>query len=166
MKKQRKIKSMRRQMIMFTSIIVLVFVVVSSFILFQMGGAMCRSLPAENINIHGHYGIRTSNSVHLSISINGAELTIPSDIGISDGVLRPLHTSDTTGKINLESKCPREFILGDFFKIWGKNFNSTCIMDYCDDGVHMMKVLVDGEENNDFENLVLVDGQKISIVYS
>jgi hypothetical protein len=166
MKKQRKIKSMRKQMIFFTMLIVLVFIVISSFILFKMGGAMCKSLPADEINIHGHYGIRSSNSVYLSISVKGTELTIPSDIGKEDNVLRPLHTDDNSGKITMESKCPRDFVLGDFFKIWKKNFNGTCILDYCNNGTRMVKMLVNGEENNNFENLVLVDGQKINIIYN
>ena len=103
----------------------------------------------------------------LSIYIKGAKQEIPANIGI--GVThQPLHTHDNTGVIHLEIQglVTRDDIkIGRFFKIWGKLFNSNCILDSCNGPNGKVKMLVNGRENNDFDNYPMQDKDKIEIRY-
>jgi hypothetical protein len=57
---------------------------------------------------------------HLSVGINGVTQTIPANIGISGhDCMRPVHTLDDSGTLHVEWTSPRDFTLGDFFRIWG-----------------------------------------------
>jgi hypothetical protein len=70
----------------------------------------------------------------------GKNLTIPANIGVSGGTWlnhtldafgplghAPLSTRDTSGTIYVQSRAPRLFVLSEFFAIWGKTYNSTCV---------------------------------------
>ena len=102
---------------------------------------------------------------HLKIIINGAVQTIPANIGITVDCMHPIHTHDTTGEIHVESPAQRDFILDDFFAVWNKPFSSDGIFDYKVDAGHKLTMTVDGQPNNEYENLVLRDGQQIVIEY-
>ena len=114
-------------------------------------------------------------SVHIhpliEIKINGKSLVIPKNIGIpSSFCMRPLHTHDESGivddsaVIHVESQEVRDFIIGDFFKIWDKRFNSTCIFDYCTDKGSLI-MYVYGKEIAKFENYIMQDKDDILIEY-
>ena len=121
------------------------------------------SLPESEIiarsGIHWHSEIK--------ISILGQKQEIPADIGI--GVVHnPIHTHDNTGAIHLEfSGLVRkdDTLLGKFFEIWGKKFNKDCIFDKCNGSEGKIKMLVNGNQNDEFENYLMKDGDKIEIVY-
>lgn len=57
---------------------------------------------------------------HLSITIDGAAVTVPAHLGIDrrTGRVSPLHTHDTTGIIHVESPVRRSFRLGQLFTEW------------------------------------------------
>ncbi len=73
----------------------------------------------------------------LHITINNLSILIPAGIGISTTLpvtagsttygldscagYRPMHTHDTSGRIHMESRIPRVYPLGDFFKLWALN---------------------------------------------
>ncbi len=103
----------------------------------------------------------------LSIYIKGKPQEIPANLGI--GVThQPIHTHDTTGVLHLEIQglVTKDAIkLGQFFKIWGKLFNSDCILDSCNGPNGKVKMLVNGRENNSFENYEMQDNDKIEIRY-
>ncbi len=40
---------------------------------------------------------------------------------------RPINTQDFFGIVHVESTVVRDYTLGEFFKIWGKTFNTDCI---------------------------------------
>lgn len=112
---------------------------------------------------HGPKGIH----IHpiLEISIDGVQQEIPKDIGIiSSFCMRPLHTHDAAGIIHVESKIVHDFTLGDFFTIWDKTFNSSCIFDYCTDKGNLT-MDVNGVKNENYEKLILRDQDKIRIDY-
>lgn len=111
----------------------------------------------KNLNMHIH--------PIVNIDILGEKIPIPSDVGISQGQMKVIHTHDENGKLHIESPIARQFYLKDFFTIWGKTFNSTCILDNCIDDKHKITVLVNGIENGQYEDIPLNDHDRIMIFY-
>ena len=102
---------------------------------------------------------------HLSINISGEEYLIPSDIGISSYCMRPIHTHDINGTLHVEFSYQKEVKLGEFFQVWGKEFSHECIFEYCSVKSANLKMMVNGQENFDFENYIMKDGDIIEIIY-
>lgn len=124
----------------------------------QEGKVVCinPSLPIP-ASIHWHQ--------NLSIVINGEKAVIPPDVGIEPGCHRVLHTHDDSGEIHIEPNKPEIFYLGDFFGVWGKEFNSNQILDKKVDSNHELIMTVNGIPSDQYENLVLEDAQQIKIEY-
>src|SRR3989344_1201219 len=113
--------------------------------------------------------IISKNGLHwhpeLSIYINSKKQLIPKDIGLR-AVHQPIHTHDDTGVIHMEMQgivTDDQTKLGNFFKIWGKQFNKDCIFDSCNGKDRKMKMMVNGKQNNEFENYLMHDKDKIEI---
>lgn len=102
---------------------------------------------------------------HLEIVINGIQQKIPSEIGITNGCMHPLHTHDASGTIHVESPEKKDFTLADFFAVWNQPFSKNEILGYKADATHEIVVTVDGRQNSEFENLILQDLQQIKIEY-
>lgn len=115
----------------------------------------------------------------LTILIDGEQIPIPTGIGITIGNrvdtrlsgmrMSPTHTHESDGTIHLENRNPRSkpetLTLGYFFDVWDKQFNSTCIFDYCtDDGT--LRMAVNGKENYEFQNYMMRDKDEIYIEYT
>lgn len=142
-----------------------------------------RTIQSFNINISNQHLNIPLGAVHwhprLSIKINGEYTKIPMGIGstigrVSDTHLSgmgmsPTHTHESDGTIHLEndnpSSKPETLTLGYFFYIWDKQFNSTCIFEYCTDK-GTLKMYVNDKENNEFENYIMKDKDNILIVYN
>ncbi|MDO8436206.1 MAG: cupredoxin domain-containing protein [bacterium] len=103
----------------------------------------------------------------LSIKILGQLQDIPAGIGL--GITEHyIHTHESDGIIHIEfpGLVRRDDIrLGQFFEIWGKKFNKECIFDKCNGLDGKLKMLVNGNENSDFENYVMRDKDKIEIIF-
>lgn len=125
----------------------------------------CLTLPAKDISLTESTTLLFHIHPILNVNILGTPQTIPDNVGRSDTVLRPIHTHDSTGRLHVESPCVRDYTLADFFSIWGQEFNSTCIMGYCNGGNHSVSMTVDGLPSGAFEKLVLKDGDNIVIAY-
>ncbi|MDA4111389.1 MAG: hypothetical protein OK439_02540 [Thaumarchaeota archaeon] len=105
----------------------------------------------------------------LRIVINGQNITVPADIGLTSSCTEPVHTHDASGIIHIESETNSNFTLGDFFNIWGTTFanavinntkdpivfNSTDILGFKTDKTHSLSLVVDGTESNAYGSLVL-----------
>ncbi len=122
-----------------------------------------KPIPEEDIitrsGLHWH--------PHLSIVIKGKEETIPANIGIG-AIHKPIHTHDPDNVLHLEMTgrvTKDDTRLGAFFKIWGKQFSSTCIFDYCNGSDGSVKMLVNGTENTQFDQYEMHDGDRIEIRY-
>ncbi len=103
----------------------------------------------------------------LSIEIKGQKQEIPANIGIGL-VHNPIHTHDNSGTIHLEldGLVKKDNIrLNQFFKIWGKQFNSNCIFEFCNGSDGAVKMFVNGQENAEFENYQMKDKDRIEIKY-
>ena len=111
-----------------------------------------------NLGLHIH--------PHLEIVISGERQIIPANIGIeSANCMRPVHTHDISGTLHIEWKRPRDFVLADFFKVWTRTFNQNQILDSVVDENHEIILTVNGEQSEEYENLIMKDGDRIVIMY-
>lgn len=105
--------------------------------------------------------------VQLTILINGRVQDIPANLGI--GVRHnPIHTHDRDSVIHLEFEgfvTMDDLRLREFFKVWGKRFDRNCILEYCNGPDGNVKMLVNGQENQEFESYVMKDKDVIEITY-
>lgn len=97
----------------------------------------------------------------LTIYVKGEKQKIPANIGLG-AVHKPIHTHDEDsdqGIIHMEFQGlvrKEDIKLGQFFKNWGKDMRSF--------GANM-KMTVNGEENAEYENFIMRDGDKIELRY-
>jgi len=115
--------------------------------------------------------IISRNGIHfhpeISIVINGEKQEIPATIGLG-AVHNPIHTHDLDGVIHLEfGGIVREndIRLGQFFSVWKKEFSSECIFDFCNGSDGTVRMIVNTEENTEFESYIMQDGDKIEIQF-
>lgn len=104
---------------------------------------------------------------NLEIWIKGERVTIPANIGLG-GIHADTHTHEENDRIHLEMSRPvreSDTRLAKFFETWGKEFNSQCILDVCNGEDGTVKMFVNGEENTEFENYHMKDGDQIEIRY-
>lgn len=113
----------------------------------------------------------SKNGIHwhptLSILIKGQEQNIPANIGLGT-IHQPIHTHDESGKIHLEINglvTGEETKLGRFFQIWGKQFNASCIFEFCNGSEGRVKMRVNDQENGDFADYQMRDGDRIEIKF-
>lgn len=116
---------------------------------------------------------------NLEIIIDGKKITIPSDLGYGTGKtvdthlsgmrMSPIHTHESTGKIHLEnsnpSSKPETVTLGYLFYVWEKEFNKSCIFEYCTD-TGTLTMTVNGQESAEFEKYIMHDNDDIKIEYA
>lgn len=104
------------------------------------------------------------------IFIKGEKQELESDIG-RKGEELPIHTHDEDykeGVIHLEfpgTVKKDDIRLGRFFEIWGKRFSRDCLFEFCNNENSQVRMKVNGQENNEFENYVMRDGDQIEIRY-
>lgn len=121
-------------------------------------------------SVQGEQTVATSGlhwHAKLSIYIKGEKQEIPEGIGLKP-IEQPVHTHDNTGTIHLEFPGlvkKDDLKLGQFFKIWGKEFNSNCIFDKCNGPEGKVKFFINGQENQEFENYSMRDADQIEIRY-
>lgn len=107
---------------------------------------------------------------NLSIFIKGEKKELDDGIGL--GVVHQdihTHTEDfKQGVVHMEMKgvvSKADTKLGRLFQIWGKQFNSQCLLDQCATESGKIKMTVNGQENKDYENYLMKDGDKMEIRY-
>lgn len=116
--------------------------------------------------------IISKNGIHyhpeIEIYIYGEKQEISANIGLVGGH-NPIHTHDADGIIHLEfgNVIVRnsDTHLGNFFKIWNKDFNSNQIFEHLNGPDGNVSMTVNGEPNLEFENYPMKDGDKIVIKY-
>lgn len=122
---------------------------------------------AEGANTHFiHWHAR------LDIFINGKSLAIPSNVGIIGNDHAVIHTHEADNVLHIE-QFPNKTTMtaGYFFEIWSYQinksvvFNSSCILDMCNDKDHAVVFIVNGEKNSDYENYVMKDEDILKIEY-
>lgn len=108
----------------------------------------------------------SQNGIHwhptLKITIHGEEQEIPPNLGLI-GAHNPMHTHETDGVIHLEygnAVYEDDIRLGEFFKLWRKEFSSTQIFDTTGE----VRMLVNGEVNTEYENYILQDADVVELI--
>jgi len=96
----------------------------------------------------------------LEIYVKGEKIEIPQDIGLG-AIHKPIHTHDDSGQGIIHMEFPglvrrQDAALGQFFNNWNKDVGSF--------GTNM-KMTVNGQENTEYENYVMRDGDKIVLSY-
>ena len=155
----------------YIAIIVIIIIFGSFLLLFRNSSSSQNKSGVPQQPIHWH--------PKLKIVIKGEEQFIPPNIGISIGNnidnqisgmrMSPTHTHESDGTIHLENnrpwQKPETLTLGYFFKVWGKNFNSSCIFEYCNNENGNLTMTVNGQQNFEFEKYVMHDKDNIIIEY-
>jgi hypothetical protein len=85
-----------------------------------VGGVDCVVNLPQTFHIHSH----------VSIFLNGEQLTIPGRVGIvqqspTTECWYAVHTHDRSGRIHVEGSAPGTFTLGQLFSIWGQPLSSS-----------------------------------------
>ncbi len=101
----------------------------------------------------------------LRIVVNDADVPTPANIGKEPGCERVVHTHEANGTIHIEPNFYQEFTLGDFFAVWGKDFSKDRILAYAAGQNKTIRMFVDSQESDQFQNLVLKDKQEVVIEY-
>ncbi len=154
-KEQESAKNARGRKSIIIWAIVVVLAAAAGFGIFRYlfsGEDTSREFDVTNACVN-HGGISMHIHPDLRIVINGDAEVIPANIGVTPACMRPIHTHDSTGRLHIEFPRQRNFTLGEFFKIWDKPFPSEISM------------TVNGQDNAEYENLILKDGDKIEIRY-
>lgn len=109
----------------------------------EVQGLECLDVMPEDYHVH----------THLSIFLNGEQLSIPENIGIyrfepDNNCYYTIHTHDHSGKLHVEAAEPGTFTLGQFFAVWGQSLD--------DDDVA-------GLTGMDVEVFVIDDGEAVNV---
>ena len=135
------------------------------------GGSFLSQYLAQTQAGSGEGALISARAIHyhprLSINIKGEPFPIPGGIGAT-GRHFPIHTHEGDGTLHLELNGPvreDDIRLGRFFEIWGKTFNREQIFEYRNGESGTVRMLVNGEENDEFENYVMQNGDQIEIRY-
>ena len=105
-----------------------------------------------------------SEVVALRITVDGAPVEVPAYVGIDRvrSVQAPMHTHDTSGKVWLEGRETEAVTLGQFFKVWGVQFDGRCLGSACKD----LMVTVDGKVSSAPTRVRLAESRTIDITAS
>ena len=113
-----------------------------------------------------------ANGLHwhprLAVYTNGEKQEFTDSIGLG-AVHQKMHTHTEDykdGVVHMEMTgvvTKEQTRLGNFFRIWGKEFSSTQIFDKTNGPEGTVKMSVNGKENTDFENYEMKDKDLIEI---
>ena len=101
----------------------------------------------------------------LEIIVNGEKVEVPANIGVQATCMTALHTHTPDGLIHVESSEKRDFSLADFFAVWNQPFSKEEVLSYKADATHEIKMTINGEAVNTFENTILKDGDHIVVTF-
>ena len=104
----------------------------------------------------------------IDIFVKGESIEVPANIGLIGGH-NPIHTHDEEpGVIHLEFDGKVTYAdteLGNFFKIWNKEFSSTQLFEYVNGEEGVVSMTVNGEVNTEFEKYQMKDGDEVVISF-
>jgi hypothetical protein len=121
-------------------------------------GIYCDALEQTAYHIHAH----------LTIYINGKQVTVPQGVGIAadQSCFYWLHTHATDGVVHIEFPRTGSPTLGNFLDIWRQSFNSLGFQNELASSAGWT-VYVDGKQvTSNFNQLVLQPHQVITIAYN
>jgi len=106
--------------------------------------------------------------IELIMSACGKKLKLPLSRGTP-----LLHTHKTAGEIHVEGliKGPEDATLGKFMEAVGVPFSQNRLFDFLNDnmckdaGPNSLKMVVNGQPNEQFENYPLSNGDRVELIY-
>jgi hypothetical protein len=85
--------------------------------------------------------------IQLYVYVDGQQVEVPANIGLSEQAASPLHTHDPSGLVHVESADLNfQPVLGQFMDVWGPFMTGTCLGAECADGDRQLRVFVDGDQ--------------------
>lgn len=121
-----------------------------------VAGVDCES--GERLEYHIHS--------YLAILVEGQQVPVPANIGITERCLFWLHTHDVSGIIHVEAPEQKDFTLGQFFAVWGQPLTPSQVLDHVADATHNLQLTVDGRVySGDPAAIVLKDKESIVIQF-
>lgn len=144
------------------AIFTILLVVGSIFLLTREESSVPEDQVISRRGIHWH--------PKLTILMKGEKQEIPADFGLG-AIHSPIHThaaDNKEGVLHMEMSglvTKDETKLSKWFQLWGKQFNSSCIFDKCNGSDGTVRMTVNGQENKEFENYQMKDGDKIEVKY-
>jgi hypothetical protein len=113
-------------------------------------------LPPEGTAEHLH--------VPLYVYVDGEQVTVPANLGLSQAGVSPLHTHDELGTVHVESAVAVDFTLGQFFDVWGVRLTADCVGGDCADAERALRVYSGGEEvTGNPRDVVLEDSSAVVV---
>ena len=106
----------------------------------------CVTVAPDQLAYHWH--------TTLKVYSGSTQIMIPANVGLSAVCVEPLHTHDTSGTIHIETDVNRVYSIGDFYRVWGKSFDSPTQMN------------VNGTAVSPSPSVVLYDLETIDIHYT
>lgn len=103
-------------------------------------------LTSEDFHLHPH----------LTVLLDGEDVPIPANIGVSPDCIQELHTHESDGIIHVESDMDKGYTFADFLGLLGLPI---------DQAGFVTRLTVDGEFNDNDPNFLLEDGQEIVLEY-
>ena len=155
---------MKKDHILYIAVSVIVILLI---IAFARSSSTDVAFDGEALDLCVTHGSEISMHIHpeLYIYVDGEQVIIPADVGITPDCMKAVHTHDETGKLHLEYPQQYDFVLGDFFAVWEQPFSATELLDYSTEDGGTIRMLVDGQESDAYEDLVLEDLQQIELYY-
>lgn len=125
------------------------------------------NMTSREVALRSTTDMATEYHIHpeLSIFVNGTEVPVPLNLGVKATGMTAIHTHDEKGVIHVEAPIQKDFTLGDFFAVWGKDFSSTKLLDNVVSENTQIVVTVNGQKVDTYENTILRDKDKIVISY-
>ena len=118
----------------------------------------------------------------LNLFVNGERIEIPDELGVDEtGIVSAIHTHDADNRLhlhNINGESLDDFLtLGDFFETWRANaglagnnpdaiLTANQLMTHEVDSEHALKMFVNGQEVNDFQEYKIHEGDNITVVYT
>jgi uncharacterized protein YaiE (UPF0345 family) len=121
-----------------------------------MAYAIIATVPSSN-------QIQSNWRAQIAIVIFNQQYSIPASIGVINQTTAKIFTTNSDGMIYKAGT--EDVTLKDFFDEWEQKFNSTCIIDYCNNANSSMRMYVNNKENMDYELYIIKNGDFILIDY-
>ncbi len=113
---------------------------------------------------------------HLRVFVAGRPVKVPASVGLAgeeiaggimtSGFVTEMHTHDASGWVHIHAVAPREFLLGEFFDVWGVALTGERLGGYCADDGTAVVVFADGvaAEGNP-RSVELTEGAAIVVTF-
>ena len=126
-----------------------------------------QDLTSREVALRCTTDMATQFHIHpqLRIYVDGREVFIPDDTGIAADCMRAIHTHKDRPELHVEAPIQKDFTLGDFFAVWGKDFSRSKLLDNVVNDGSSITVTVNGEKVDTYENTILKDKDKIVISF-